>query len=73
MEIGEHDVEDDEVRRKFRGRLERAEAGRGGRHLEAHVAQGRPKEVGDGGLVIDDEDAGRIHGTSQRLEPYRNL
>ena len=62
-QVGEHDVEDDEVGAELGHRLEGVAAQV--RHLDLHalVAQGHGQQVGDAGLVVDDQDAGGLgHG-----------
>ena len=71
VDVGEHDVEDDEVGRGARRRVERVAAAGRRRDAVAHVAERGGEQVGDRGLVVDDEDvrgtsAGGVHGRISR-------
>ena len=57
VEVGQHHVEDHEVRTIRLDLGESGASGIGGRYLEALVAQRRRDEVGDVRLVVDNEDA----------------
>ncbi len=56
-QVGEHHVEDDQVRAELGHGLERVATHVGHLDLHALVAQGHGQEVGDAGLVVDDQDA----------------
>src|SRR3954452_7245078 len=59
VDVGEHDVEHDEVGGGVGRGVEGRVPGRRGGDLVPEVAEGRRQEVRDGGLVVDDEDVGR--------------
>ena len=54
---GQAEVEDDQVGDEAGGDVERLDSVGGGPHLVALVAQGAAQDVGDVGVVLDDEDA----------------
>ena len=66
--VGEHHVEHDEVGPELLGRPQRI--GSVGSYLDAEsfVPQRGCDEVGDGGLVVDDEDSGVSHMRMVALE-----
>ena len=55
VELRQPEVEDDEVGHEVLGQLERLHAIAGGAHLVALLAQGAPQDVGDLGVVLDDQ------------------
>jgi len=57
VEVGEHDVEHDEVRPPAGNGLQGASSRGGPFHLEAVVAQAHGHQLGDVLLVIDNEDS----------------
>ena len=59
VQVGQHDVEHDQVGVEGRGPLDRRPAIVRRLHLEALVAQHRRDELGDRVLVVDHEDSGR--------------
>ncbi len=58
VDAGQHQVEDDEVGRAVLGRAQGSRTVRGAVDVEAGVAQVAVDDLGDEGIVIDDEDAG---------------
>ena len=56
VEVGHHDVEQDDVRPDFLGLPQRLFAAVGGDDAEALFAEGDRDELGDPGFVIGDED-----------------
>jgi len=67
LDVGEHPVEDDQVRLLAGGGLQGLPAAEGLFDLVALVAEGGRDSVDDRGLVVDDEDAAGdavgLHGT----------
>ena len=59
VEVGEHDVEHDELGPEGGGGRDRRPPGGGHGDVEARVAQGGAHQVGDGVLVVDDQHPGR--------------
>ena len=58
VDLGQHQVEDDEPRRVLLDRAERGPAVAGGHDPEALALEVRPDESDDLGVVVDDEDRG---------------
>ena len=69
VEPGQPEVEDDEVGHEVAGDVERLDAVAGGAHLVALVAQRAPQDVGDLGVVLDDEDAAAEHVRVSSIAP----
>ena len=59
VEVGDHDVQDEELGSEGVGDRERLVAGAGGAHVESDEPQAGAHHVGDVGLVVDDQDPGR--------------
>ena len=70
---GQHEVEHDEVRRRRRRDRQRAQPVGGVRRLEAVATQVAEDDLGHGGIVVDDEDAGhaRSVGTPEGVRRVR--
>ncbi len=64
VHAGHLHVEQHEVGRLALGERQPFLAGRGAEELVALVLEGHPQRVADGGLVVDDEDAGFGHRVS---------
>ena len=57
VEVGQHHVEHDRVGLEVARSLDRLDPGAGRAHLPALVAQSHRQQLGEVGLVVDDEDA----------------
>jgi len=58
----EHQIEDDQIRPFFAGRAQRVRTRARGRDAIAFLCEMIGDERGDGGLVVNDEDAVRPRG-----------
>ena len=79
VEVGQHDVEDDDVGLEVARDAQRGEAVSGGADVPALVAQGHREQLGKRRLVVDDEGADRaaaragelrLVGHGRRLGPH---
>src|SRR5206468_8633806 len=74
LHVGQHHVEQHEVRAKRLDLADGVLAGAGRRDVEALVAQRHRDDVHDVGLVVDDEDAKAfVHGVHLATEPWKFL
>ena len=73
VDVGEADVEDDEAGPVVADRVEARLAGRRLQDPEAVAREVEVDEVGDVGLVVDDDDGAPFHGRHRRTSPAANV
>ena len=73
VEVGQHDVEHDELRAAVLGASQRLAPGAGGGHVEPVEAQRHLHQVPDVRLIVDDEHARTVHRSHHRAPgvPFR--
>ena len=73
VDVGEADVEHDEAGPVRADRLEARFAGRGLEDPVPVAGEVEVDEVGDVGLVVDDDDGSPFHGRNRRTSPTANV
>ena len=73
VDVGEADVEHDEPGPVRADRLQPRLAGRRLEHPEPVAGEIEVDEVGDVGLVVDDDDGPSFHGRNRRTSPAANV